>query len=249
MSLAADSATRGRYGLCGGLRTVVLAHAPEPSVSRSHPIDARSEHNRETVELWMVTRGQRLSTRPPAHPDEFHGRTGKPKSTPNQDITWLEAISTPDCRKTDQILTQIVDQRMPEEVPWYYLHIRLVYLGDSSDPALPGIWQQRDGPGDSIRLLQLESAMRWIVRKVGKRLIYWPNPEGAKGYVQRNESKRREARYYYIMGLESGLSEMDSIREAARFGKCTRRAVQMWRYSDEWMALRPEGVPPPPRLR
>src|SRR5215207_1953351 len=64
--------------------------------------DARRELNRESLELWLATRGQHNSTRPPSHPDEYHGKVGKRGSRVGQDDVWLQAISQPDALEADR---------------------------------------------------------------------------------------------------------------------------------------------------
>lgn len=102
------------------------------------PVD---DHNRECFELWLLTRAQKLSTRPPSHPDEHHGRTGKPGPRVNQDDTWLEAISSPDCVSTDRLLSRIIKDLERWEPEAFGL-VKAVYLGDRSDPALPEAWRK-----------------------------------------------------------------------------------------------------------
>jgi hypothetical protein len=82
--------------------------------------------------------------------------------------------------------------------------------------------------------MNLEAAVRWIVRRAGHQLLYWPDPERAYGYAHRNERKRRDARYAYLKALEEGDKEWVAVRKAAEFASCTRRAVRRWRHSPDW---------------
>src|SRR5215207_11392690 len=134
--------------------------------------DARRELNRESLELWLATRGQHNSTRPPSHPDEYHGRVGKRGSRVGQDDIWLQAISQPDTIITDQFFETALDSLNTEE--------RAALLSYGANPALHAALRH-----------DYERGVREILDLADKewRVLYWPSPDDAKGYVEANVRK------------------------------------------------------------
>lgn len=202
------------------------------------------EHNREMVELWLITRGMRISTRPPAHPDEHHGRVGKPKSTPNQDLVWLEAISQPDARSTNNYLTSVLKD-LDKWEPDAYDVLHGVYLGSKADVSLPEKWlkdihnpQTREVKRTAYRFMRhyLEDALGFILYRAHRdgRLLYWPAPEQAKGYVEENVEKRREARYHYLREREKETRVTEAVRKAARRSGASEQAIWYWKKQQGW---------------
>lgn len=199
---------------------------------------ARREVNRDSLELWLVTRGVGVSTRPPSHPDEYHGRVGKPGARYNQDDTWLMAISMPDAIAANRFFEDSLAV-LSERYPAMYAVLRVCYTGPASDPSLPEQWRQkrkRIDLDETMRyslgalLLMLDLAYDEILERAEreKRLLYWPSPEEAKGYVETNLRKRRDALYYYERNMEEGDSTTLAVKKAAVAARCSQQAVWKW---------------------
>lgn len=224
---------------------------------------ARAEHNREMIELWMITRGMKLSTRPPGHPDEFHGNVNKPGSRLNQDATWLEAISEPVPRNTNHYLERVLRDLEAWE-PDAYDVLFAVYLGPRSDVSLPERWRKQiedelvkrsknerwsQATVDSRRWLlhYLEDAFVFLLYRAhhDRRLLYWPTPDGARGYVERNRKKHREARYHYLREREAGTGPTQAVRVAARRSKASEQAIWFWKAREKWDGPKVSVIKPP----
>lgn len=110
-------------------------------------------YQRESLELWMITTGagEQVSTRPPMHPDEYHGKVGKPGGRMYQDPLWLEAGMAPDVQWTNVYLNNLIFRELPQEDPEAFDALFDVYLGPDSDPSLPEFWRRRDRPEREIR--------------------------------------------------------------------------------------------------
>lgn len=206
--------------------------------------DARAEHNRDVIEMWLVTRGLKVSTRPPGHPDEFHGNVNKPQSRPNQDLTWLEAISTPDARSTDAFLNASL-RDLEHWLPNAYDVLHSVYTGTSSDPSLPERWRQELAKIDTRQkrrvnlaflLHYLDDAFSFLVYRahLQRRLLFWPIPEKAQGYVEKSAEKRRDARYHYLRERDADTPVTQAVRLAARRSGASEQAVWYWKSRQEW---------------
>lgn len=200
--------------------------------------NARREVNRESFELWLVTRGVGVSTRPPAHPDEYHGRTGKHGARYLQNDIWLSAISQPDAVAANSFFEDCIAVLGERYSPcWSVLH--RVYLSDTADPSLPETWRRRRLQIDldyaqrreiGLHLLALDMAIDYVLDRAEyeRRLLFWPSPEEAKGYVETNLRKRRDALYHYERNRAEGDSPTLAARKAAVAAKCTERAVWKW---------------------
>lgn len=183
--------------------------------------DARRELNRESLELWLVTRGQHNSTRPPSHPDEYHGKVGKRGSRVGQDDIWLQAISQPDAIETDRFFSRCM--------AYYALGHPLYHAILVSYSRDPSITVSSDAQSLAIRRF-FEPAINGIldIADNERRILYWPSPDDAKGYVEDNTRKRREALYHYHCALDNGDSPTLAVKRAALAARCTQRAVWRW---------------------
>lgn len=198
-------------------------------------------------ELWLVTRAHKISTKPPAHPDEAHGRVGKPHSTPGQDLAWIEAISAPDCQATDTYLRKALKELESWENEAHAALTR-VYLAGNADEAIPEKWR-RDAANTQIPIEKrsalvmslhlLEDAFAFVLYRAHKdrMLFIWPSPERAKGMVKTNEAKKLEARYHYIQARERGDATASAVRHAYLAASCSERAVWKWRQDEGWDGL------------
>lgn len=194
--------------------------------------DARREFNRDSFDLWLVTEGSTNPTGIPGHPDTYHGRTGKPGSRVNQDDYWLEAISTPDARATDAFFRRTlasIAARSPET----YIFFGIFYM---PDPAAVERLRERI-PTSSAEYSRERLIVRncdAVVERVLEiadlegRLLYWPSPDSAKGYVERNLTKKRDAIYMYHRERDADVGVEESVRRAVRFARCSRRAAYYW---------------------
>ncbi len=226
--------------------------------------DACTDHNRAMMELWLITRAQKIDTRPPAHPDEHHGRQGKPGPRANQADDWIEAISLPDCRATDRYLSRALKELEKWDADGYAV-LHRVYLGSEADEALPERWRVALGAehhkrdrGEhfswskihtrTMRLRLLEDGFRLVLFRAhrDRMLFIWPEPQRARGMVKTAEAKRREARYFYIRERESGASTTDAVRTAYLGAKCSERAVWQWAMQEGWESMvRADTAPEP----
>lgn len=207
----------------------------------------RSEHNRDVMELWLVTRSMRLSTRPPGHPDEFHGNVNKPHSTPGQDLAWIEAIASPDCQATDRYLRKALKDLEAWEFDAFSI-LHKVYMAGNADESLPEKWRrtqnntQRDldeRARAGMLLHLLEDAFAFVLYRAhrDRMLLIWPSPERAKGMAKTNDAKRREARYIYIRERENGEGVTSAVRAAYLGAHCSEQAVWKWRQEEGWEDL------------
>jgi hypothetical protein len=211
------------------------------------------------MELWLITRAYRISTRPPSHPDEFHGKVGKPQSIPGQDLAWIEAISTPDCQATDRYLRKALKDLESWEYEAYSVLSR-VYLATNADEALPEKWR-REASNTQIPLEKrsarvmglhlLEDAFAFVLYRAhrDRMLFIWPSPERAKGMVKTNEAKKREARYHYVQARERGEGTTTAVRKAYLAASCSEQAVWKWRHDENWESLIAETEHSNPKAR
>lgn len=211
--------------------------------------DARTSHNRECFELYLLTKSQRLSTRPPNHPDEYHGRTGKRGSQPSQDTTWINAIASPDCRRTDSLLRRYLKDLDTWE-PEAYDVLQRVYFGDDSDPALPEYWRQQtreiqfrqrqynDYHADDAQRIEvyrfllhlLEDAFVFVLYRLHheNRILYWPSPDEAYAYGKSQDKKRRVAIHTYYQAKSEGATNTEARRRAIGKSNASKQAVSYW---------------------
>ncbi len=122
-------------------------------------------HNAEMLRRWLVT-----------------------KHTPKQDPAWLEAISSPECRRTDKYLERAV-RDLKVWQPDAYDTLAAVYLGENSDPAKIKRWHKEATDPKTkwpkrhaakMRLHYLEDAFRFILlwnAERDQRVLHWPAPE------------------------------------------------------------------------
>lgn len=214
-------------------------------------LDARSEHNRECLELWLLTRAERISTRAQDHRDAYHDKSAKQESRPTQDTTWLEAISSPDCRRTDAYLRRVMKD-MQDWEPEAHDVLTTVYTGNSSDPSLPEQWRSEvaEAQGSEKRwvpqmlLHYLEDAFVFVLYRLhrDRRLLYWPSPDEAHGYAQGQEKKRRVARYTYESALDEGVEKADAFKKAVAASKASRTSVFYWTRNVNGREARRRGV-------
>lgn len=199
-------------------------------------LDARSEHNRECTELWLLTLAERISTRPADHRDAHHDNSHKKQSRPTQDSTWLDAISSPDCRRTDAYLRSTMRDLRTWE-PDAHDVLVTVYTGNSSDPALPEKWKEEVAHSDNgttlvptLLLHYLEDAFVFILYRAhrDRRLLYWPSPDEAHGYAQGQEKKRRVARYTYEREMDEGHPPAEAFKRAVSASGASKTAVHYW---------------------
>lgn len=164
------------------------------------------------------------------HPDEAHGRTGKPQSTPNQDLAWLEAISEPDVREADAFFSRVVDEEMPREDRAAYSAMWLVYLAPGADDSLPEYWRRTPTKENNKLRELLERAFSFVLQRARKekRVLYWPSPEEAKGYVEEQLKKKRMARQVYFEARSEGAKPGEAIRKAVSTSRASRRSVYYW---------------------
>ena len=211
--------------------------------------DARYHVNRESFELWLVTRARRVPIKAPSHRDEASGRSGKPGSEPNQDLTWLEAISQPDVVEVDRFFEGCLNELKKHPVRVMreaYRMLWIVYIGPSADVSLPEYWRrrraerkrnkERENPFDTIYAELLESAFDHVMEKARREglLLYWPTPEAAREYVETNAKRRRESRYQYLKERDRGTPVTEAVRRAARRSGSSEQAVWTWKKRGRW---------------
>lgn len=202
------------------------------------PKGSLDEHNRECFTLWLLTQSQTNSTRMPGHPDEHHDRSGKHGPRTPQDEKWLEAISSPDCQRTDAYLRKIV-RMMQEWFPEAYDVLQACYLSSNSDVGLYEEWRRQIARLDVDDPKRL--AARWALHfhedamsvavytmRRERRVIYWPSPDEAHNYGKRQDKKRRIARLAYHAALADGLDDTEAQKRALRESGGSRTAVHYW---------------------
>jgi hypothetical protein len=192
-------------------------------------VGSRREYNRESLELWLLTYGREVSTSSKAHPDEYHGKTGKPASRPAQNLTWLEAITDPQVMRSRGVIAWAVLYDLPRREPEYYDALRRVYLDEYSDPALPEF--ERRAGDDTLGITvakALSDVLDRIAAVTNDMILVVPEPEQAEGYVEKGRHKKRVALVKYHTLIDQGEDPAEARRQAARHAKVSIRSVQYW---------------------
>jgi hypothetical protein len=184
--------------------------------------EARREFNRDSFDLWCATVGDANATGIPGHPDTYHGRTGKPGSRVNQDDYWLEAISTPDARATDLFFARALDLLRAAH-PLTSLVLEAFYVYGDGSP-------RQDEEYVQVVHDAIEAGITFILDRADyeRRLLYWPSPDAAKGYVEKNVTKKRDFTYYYFREIDGGVATSVAVERAARMARCSYRAGWYW---------------------
>lgn len=202
---------------------------------------ALREHNAEMVELWMLTYGHEVTTRPPEERNPGASNANRPSSRPNQDLVWLEALSDPEAQATHAILSRLILSEMPRQRPGYWRALRGVYMTEHSDPTLPAFWErrardlehaagERDRGGredeaarirssageDRVRAELVRRALAWVVSRVGNRTLYVPAPEHAREEARETARRKRVAFGVYGSVLERTGGAMKARKAAAQ---------------------------------
>jgi hypothetical protein len=125
-----------------------------------------------------------------------------------------------------------------------------VYLGGDADESKPEKWRRdiAQAVADSeitpkvvakhMMIHLLEDAFSFILYRchMDRRWLFWPTPEGAKGHVDENMRKRRDARYHYHQEreAENNAGVTECVRIAARKAKASEQAVWLWKKQEGW---------------
>jgi len=201
-------------------------------------VGSRREYNREVFELWMLTSGTEVHLRPLAdNPGSQSSNTVGETMIP-QAATWLDALRDEEARETHSLLTALLDELL-ETSSAKFATLWQLYLSPDSDPALLERWRRtvnvpgvRASPEAAVEekvLLELtERAFDWVLDRVGKRVLVWPEPEGTKEWFVEQRRKRHKALAVYFNRRDRGDKPGVARRKAANVSGASLAAVYIW---------------------
>lgn len=201
-------------------------------------MSSRREYNREVFELWMLTSGTEVQLRPLVdNPGSQSSNTLGETMIP-QAATWLDAISDPEARETHSLLTRLMAELL-EDSSAKFATLWQLYLSPDSDPALLERWRRAaEAPGaignpevaveEKVLLMLTDRAFRWVLDRVGNRVLVWPEPEGTKEWFAEQRQKRHKALAVYYNRRDRGDTPGLARRKAADVSGASLAAVYLW---------------------
>ena len=203
---------------------------------------SRREYNREVFELWMLTSGTEVQLKARVdNPGSQNSNTAGETLAP-QAAAWVDAINDPEARATHRLLTGLMDE-LYDESPAKFSTLWHLYLSPDSDPAMLERWRRRaEAPGavgnpevaveEKVLVELTERAFKWVLDRVGNRILVWPEPEDTKDFFVEQRAKRRKARAVFFNRIDRGDKPGVARRTAAKVSGASLAAVYNWTKDD-----------------
>lgn len=187
----------------------------------------RSDFNWEMLDLWLGAFAGGYTGKIDDNPGSNPNKKSKSKVPVN--LLWMEAQSDPAVKESTELLTEIVIERMPVEMPVTYLLFEYLYLREYSNPSEAEVWRTAKDPLNTLRWKKLQEGKRWILDELAKVapgfVLVVPDPIDPKGFVDNSRYKQRLAqRVFYTTVDRKGSRE--AIRIAAEASGYSKRHIK-----------------------